>query len=70
MGKGTVHLSVLGKECVYMYMYVYVQNESTVGLYHRPWLSEAEMQLNGKVLWKGRGREGLSKSTLALERCL
>lgn len=39
----------------------------------RAWLAcitEAEMQVNCKVLWKDRGREGLSESTLALERWL
>lgn len=40
-------------------MYVHVQSEGMAGWYHRPWLSEAEMQLNCKVLWKDRGREGL-----------
>lgn len=54
MGKGAIHLSVLGRECVYtciyMYVYVHVQSEGMAGLCHRPWLSEAEMQLNCKVL--------------------
>lgn len=68
MRKGAIHLSVLGRECVYTC--VHVQSEGMAGFYHRPWLSEAEMQLNCKVLWKDRGREGLSESTLALERCL
>lgn len=59
-----------GKNVTRICVYVYVQSEGMAGLYHRPWLSEAEMQLNGKVLWKDRGREGLSESALALEKWL
>lgn len=70
MGKGAIHLSVLGRECAYMYMYVRMQSEGMADLYLSPWLSEAAMQLNCKVLWKDRGREGLNESTLALERWL
>lgn len=70
MGKGAIHLSVLGRECVYMYMYVHVQSEGMAGLYHSPWLPDAEMQLDCKVLWKDRVREGLSESTSAVERWL
>lgn len=57
MGKGAVHLSVLGRECAYMYMYVHVQSEGMADLYLSPWLLEAAMQLNYKVLWKEEGRD-------------
>lgn len=40
-----------------MYMYVHMQSKGMAAC-----ITEAEMQLNFKVLWQDRGREGLSES--------
>lgn len=59
-----MQLPVLGRERVH----VYIHSEGMAGLYHSPGLAEAEMQLNGKVLWEEQRRGGTEQEQLGSGR--